>query len=345
MTAVLGSRLAGRLWGNWAIGALGGLFILLRGQFSERMLLFLLVFLSIFAGGEQIALGLRGILFISVFMFLARYVEINPWFLLVAQLCGLAISMFNDIGISFELFLFAPSMLFLILSVEVFRDKKDRLNIGGRIVAFLFTVAALALPGLGSGSRSALFVWSAVNIRRLKIKYIIALGGILIAAIPVLVALKDLQVVQKLGNSITEIAEPIDPETGGVSQRAIENLLFLEYVISASSREILFGSTKTILLDGAPLGQDKDVQFIPHNQIFGMIFQFGVLGFIIFLYYMYGLLKYFSVDSFCVFFLVMLLLPGFLLKAGVYDGDLALLAASLNWVRSRHLARTALVPK
>jgi hypothetical protein len=345
VVAVLGSRLAGRLWGNWAIGALGGLFILLRGQFVERALLLFLIFLSVFAGGEQIALGLRGVLFISMFMVLARYVEINPWLLLIAQLFGLAISMFNDIGILFELFVFAPSMLFIILSVEILRENVKKQNIVKRILAFVFTIIALAIPSLGGGSRSALFVWSAVNIRRLRFIYIIALGGVVVAAIPVLVALKDLQVVQKLGNSITEIAEPIDPETGGVSQRAIENLLFLDYIISASDVEVLFGSTRTILLDGAPLGQDKDVQFVPHNQIFGMIFQFGVLGFGFFLYYVYGLLKYFSADPFCAFFLAMLLLPGFLLKGGVYDGDLALLAASLNWVRRRHLTRTALVLK
>ena len=339
VVSVLGSLLVGSLAIDWAVGAFAGLFVLVRGRAIERVLLVVLVALCVIAGGAQMTLGLRGVLFIMMFVMVARYVEINPWFHLVVQLVALAIASLFTAGSILEIFVFGPSVLFLILSDHMIRYPARNGKFRSGFVAILFNILGFTATILGNGSRSALFIWLAFNTRRLKLKYFLILGAVVLLSIPALLALKDLPVFQKLNNSITELAEPIDPETGGVSQRAYENILFLNYITNASVREIMLGSTITILLDGEPLGQEHDVQFIPHNQIFGMFFQFGVVGCLIFIYFLGGLLRYFFADPFCGFMMLMLLLPGFVLKGGVFDSNLALLAATLNWVRSRHLER------
>ena len=340
VVAMLTSWLLGRLAVSWAVGAVGAVFILVRGRRDERLVVIGLVLLSLIAGGEQTTLGLRGVLFASTFIVVARYVEINAWMHLAAQLVALTIALASGSETG-EIFLFGPSILCLIVATEELRNVPARPGSGRRLLAAALNLGALALPGVGYGSRSALFAWVMVNARKLKLIYLIALGGLALLAVPIVLSLRDVPVIEKLGNSVTELSEPIDPETGGVSQRAYENLLFVGYVAVADTREMLLGSTLPIYLDGEPLGQDKDVHFIPHNQIFGTIFQFGFVGTLLILYYLIRLVGYFNADPFCSFLLVILLLSGFILKAGFYDGNLALLAGTLNWVRRRQIDRIA----
>lgn len=344
-SSVLGSWLFGRLWALWAIGVIGAIFLLLKGRGDERLLLIGLTLLALVAGGEQTGIGLRGVLFISTFVALARYVKLNLWVHLGLQSFGLAFAAYGESDAAIEVFLFGPSILLLILATEIVRSANGAPSFGRQAVAQLFNLASLAISGIGYGSRSALFLWAAVNARRLKLVYLIAFGGALLALVPVAIALQDLPIVQKLGNSVGELAKPIDEETGAVSQRGYENLLFLAYISAASPREILLGSTTAIFLDGGPLGQEDDVHFIPHNQIFGIMFQYGLVGSFLLLFYLTGLVKYFNADPFCSFVMVLLLLAGFILKAGFYDGNLALMAATLNWIRSQHLRRQSAIQR
>jgi len=341
VVSLLVSRLLGRYWMDWAIGLFGVFFIAVRGRGMERLVLTMMIVLALAAGGGQMDLGIRATLFAAMFMTLARYCPINPWFHLVAQLIALAVAVVDGSEVSLELFVYAPCALFLIISNEMIRDAVPRGRGPRAVLLVLFNLLSFVVPSFGSGSRSALFVWATVNARRIRLVWLVVAALVVLAAVPVLLSLRDLPVFQKLGNSLNEVTQPVDPETGGFSQRAIENLTFLEYITAASPREILFGSTVPILLDGEPLGQDHDVRFVPHNQIFGMVFQLGLVGSAVFLAYLIGLLRWFAaVDGFAAFTMAMLLLPAFALKQGIYDADLALLAGTLNWVRQRQLARS-----
>ena len=340
VVALLTSRLLGRYWVDWAIGLFGIFFIALRGRGSERLVLATMIVLALAAGGGQMDLGIRAALFAAMFMTLARYCPINPWFHLAAQLVSLVIAFVFGGDVPLELFVYAPCALFLIISNEMIRDAVPHRRGPRTALLALFNVLSFVVPSLGSGSRSALFVWATVNVRRIRLVWLIVGALAMLAAIPILLSLRDLPVFQKLDNSLNEVTQPVDPDTGGFSQRAIENLTFLEYITAASPREILFGSTVPILLDGEPLGQDHDVRFVPHNQIFGMVFQIGLVGSAVFLGYLIGLVRWFAaVDRFAAFTMGMLLLPAFALKQGIYDADLALLAGTLNWVRRRQLSR------
>jgi hypothetical protein len=330
---LLASRVVETYAAAWAIGLPALLFLLLAGAATERMVLALLLVLSLLLGGEQGELGLRQTLFLALFMLFARYlvVEIAPALLLYAL--GFAVSSLL-IGMPNTLFLLAPVVLLLLAaSVVRHRARTQARPLTGpeqaRVAAL--TLVGFVLPFLGSGSRGALFVWVADAIRRLSLPMLLigALGAAAVLSIP------GLLIVDKLANSLDEILSPVSDAGLGISMRGIETLVFLGWWETATPAELLFGSPELLYLPGTALGREDDVAFIPHNQLFGLLFQFGLTGLIAIAVYFRFLWRHQAGYRPGRFLLFALMLPGFLVLGGFITTDYAILAAAVNGLAHR----------
>ena len=332
----LAARFAGTYAVAWMIGAIGAVVIAARGHRAERGVLLGLALLSVFSGGEQTMIGLRTTIFAAQFMLLARYTTLDPYLHLFLQCLCLVIASLT--GAVVEVFLFAPAVLPLVIAAlteRAAREKNGRLGLADLFIVVGGSIASLAFAAVGYGSRSALFVWLASVLRRLSVPTIAAAVVIL----PVLLTLPGIPIVDKLRNSIVEVSEPIDQDTGTISQRGIETVIFTGWITEASAREVLFGSTQSLFEPGELIGHDEDVPFIPHNQILGLFFQFGVAGLLLVGSYFVWLWRCWRHSPVARFTLLILLPPCFLFKHGFIDADFALIASSLNWVATGGAAR------
>lgn len=339
VTAVIGAvlLLASRVGGNyattWLIGSLAVLFIAAVGRAHERLVLIGLALLALRLGGDQAYLGLRHVLFLAQFILFARYLVLSPAMLFCLQsavLVGVAATR----GEGFELFIFTPVVMLLLIASGIEREASRR---DGRIglltswrIAFV-SVISLAISTLGLGSRSALFVWLGANARRVRVSSIAL--ALIVAA--VIWSVPGIPIVEKLKDSVVELTQPINEVTGGASQRAIEGLIFVNWLLAASPAEILAGAASASYIPGELLAKDDDVRFVPHNQVFGLLYQFGIVGLLLVAYYFRRLYVHLKPSRSASYMMLVLLLPCFLFKHGFLDTDLAMIFAVLNWVRFR----------
>lgn len=334
---LLASRVGGNYATTWLIGSLAVLFIAIVGRAHERLVLFGLVLLALRLGGDQAYLGLRHVLFVAQFMLFARYLVLSPALLFVMQsavLVGVAATR----GEGFELFLFTPAVMLLLIAAEIERKARQR---DGRIglltswrAAFV-NLVSLGISTLGLGSRSALFVWLGANAVRLRISSIVVV--VIVAA--VVWSVPGIPMIEKLKDSVVELTQPINEATGGASQRAIEGLIFVSWLLTASPVEILGGAASASYIPGELLAKDDDVRFVPHNQVFGLLYQFGILGCLLVVYYLRRLYVHLRPNRTASYMMLLLLLPCFLFKHGFLDTDLAMIFAVLNWMRFRGVAQ------
>ena len=317
------------------MGCFGCLVVLLIGSWQERLLIGTLTLLALAAGGDQTYIGIRSMVFAAAYVLLARHVKLNPWLLVAGELAGMVLAALA--GGAFELFLIAPSTMMLILALDAFRRHPGH----SPRWAYPFVILSAILPLLGSGSRSSLLLWLLGNVRRLSLRRIAGLGALLAVLVPLVLAVPNIPLVGKLQKSVDELGSPVDLDTGAFNQRGVENLMFLTWAATADTREVLMGSTEALFIPHEWLGQETDPRYIPHNQIFGWMFQYGLIGWVVLLIYVVNLYRRFRGDDLCRFFLIAMLIVGFALVGGFISPDFALLACSLNWLRARHLAEQA----
>lgn len=322
--AILLFRAAGSYGGAWFAGGLGVAYILAYGRAYERTLLVVLAIISVTLGGEAMYFGIRQVLFIAIFIFFGRYAPISP----ISAISFYILGLFINIGITGQLsplFMVGPSIILLISAAYLIDRKKisqqDYRNTSLKVG--LLSAVSFVLPFIGAGSRSALIVWLSFSMRRISISLIVAgvLGALIVSAIP------QLEVFDRISNSYQELTDPF-PEYG-INLRAVEAIIFLSWLQSASISEIIFGSKEIIYMPGDFLGYLYDPPFVPHNQLMGLIFQFGLFGFGIIVAYM--VLYWRSISSFPLgrFVILVYLILGFVVVHGFVNQDISIVSSVL----------------
>jgi hypothetical protein len=256
---------------------------------------------------------------------MARYGSLNPYIHLIVQAVMLLAA--DKLGTqSIASFAFAPSILLLLLASRI---PVAASRFGLLKAATLYTLS-LVFAGVGFGSRSALFVWL-LNVWHRSTKIVL---GFLLVLIPIALMMPDLPVLAKLLNSTSEVSSALE-DTGAINLRGIETLIFLDYLSEASWHELLVGSTRPVFIPGEIFGSFDDPLYLPHNQLLGLFFQFGLLGLLAFSVYVWHLARYYALNRECRYFLFCLLPSFMLFKHGFLDSDFALIMASVNWVYLR----------
>lgn len=315
----------------WLIGAAALVFLLLAGRGIERAVLLLLLALTALLHGDQANFGIRQVVFIALFMVFARYLVVPPGRAVVFFVIGL----FANIVVRGELsalFVLAPTVLLLLIA----GDRRERLLAeNGKLTSAqawrlgLIQAVSLVFPFLGSGSRGALFVWVVDSIRRVSIPTLLV-GGLVLG---VVASIPSVPLLNKIGGSFNELVNPAPEE--GINMRAIEGLIFVTWIQTATPAEMLLGSDESIYLPGEYLGLERDPPFIPHNQIFGLVFQFGFVGLVAIFFYMVGVWRYMGRFKPGRFLFFSMMLPGFVVLMGFITPDFALIASAVNWCMMR----------
>lgn len=329
--AILLTRAMESYAGAWIAGAVAAAFIIGFGRPFERALLLLLAVLS-FALGDILAYqGLRQTLFVALFLMFARHIPLSPTMALAGFAAGFLLALVYRGEIS-VLFTVAPTViLLLVASWQVLERRRagpaDRKP--GTASLALLVFIALVLPFVGDGSRSALLVWLAFGLRLLSFPVLIAGSLVIFFAF----SIPDLYIIERLTNSYDELTNPF-PEDG-INLRAVEALIFLSWSQTATIFEFLFGSKDIIYMPGDFLGFDYDPFYIPHNQIIGLIFQFGFVGAIAIAIYFIDYWKFLRPFPIGRFVMFSFLAIGFVVIHGFVNQDLAIVAGVALWYRQK----------
>ncbi len=316
---------------SWIAGALAAGILLVRGGAWDRITLGGLFVLAMLAGGTQTELGLRYCVFFALFAVCARHLRLDPTAHLALQMAFGVLSVWSG-TVNVERYVFGTSLLLLLRAVLRTRPEA-RFVLRERLRTASLIIASLAVALIGFGSRSAVLVWLTVSARRrarliAALAIIVAVGALVL---PAAASIANLPTLRKLQGSASELLTPT-ADAGQVNMRALEFELYMRYAPKASIREHLLGSRTPILVPGEPLGYDVDARYIPHNQVLGLLYQFGAVGLLLVGHYVFCMLRRYRQHPVAGSFFLALLLPFFLFKHGFLDTDFALLCASLNWV-------------
>ncbi len=327
------SRVIDNYAAEWIIGVPAILLLLLIGTRIERTVIVVLLGISVILGGDQMHYGFRQVVFMAVFMLFARYLVVGPLTVITLYLLGL-VGWWLLQGEVSALFVVIPTIVPLLIAAAMRHAavrEHGRLQPGQSWRIMALSAVAFVFPWVGSGSRTAFFVWVVAAARRITIG--MAIVGI-IGAVAIL-SLPGLKMAEKIGGSIDELTTPVAEEGGAVSQRAIEGLIFITWLPTASVSELLIGSRETLYLPGDVLGRDSDPPFIPHNQLFGLVFQFGFIGLALVVWYLLDVWRHMRPFPEGRFLFFMLLIPGFITSGGFITPDFAVLAAVINGMMLR----------
>lgn len=321
--AMIFSRAVGSYGGSWAAGVVAILVVMARGSAIERLTLVTLLSLSLMLGGETMYLGIRQTLFVAIFMLLARHAPVAPRPALLCYMGALLIALGLTGEIS-PLFTVGPAIILLLMAAFLIeRDRRVGAVGESNWKVGLLSLVSLILPFLGPGSRSALLVWGGFSLRRLSLSLVAAglLGALVISTA------SDVEVFDRITNSYDELVNPF-PETG-INLRAVELLIFISWWNDASKSEILFGSKDIIYMPGDFLGFLYDPPYVPHNQLIGIVFQFGIFGLSIILIYMYSYWR--SVSDFPLgrFVMMLYIVLGFMVIHGFVNQDISIVSGVL----------------
>lgn len=325
-----------RLWlsnaAGWLVGALCMALILARGRSTERVCLVLLCAVALIAPDDQLRNAARYCVYFALFAVSATQASLDPRIHLALQATGVVASLL--VGAPVEKFVFGTSVALLIVGIS----NADRArNVEGmnpkREIRWRWVAASGATSIVGYGSRSALIVVATLMARRRTGLFLIATSAALGVATLVPHRLeREVPIAYKLATSATELLVPGD-ENSGFNLRALELEVFGTYVERASVVELLFGARQPIYLPGNIWGDGAaDVQYLPHNFLFGITYQLGCAGAAIvaaLIAYVYRRLR---ARRTAAFVFVAAAIPFLLFKGGYLDTDFALMCASLNWV-------------
>ena len=206
-------------------------------------------------------------------------------------------------GIGIEVYSFITALCFL---AAFLRRKRT----------YLF-LAALLSTVIGAGSRVAM----GIVLTRATKKFILMSSLVLLFGSNTLI---NLEAVKKLDNSFSEITQETS-DSGLINQRAIENMESFAIFNSFTSREWFFGRGQGFRLK-TPFLPELDVPFIPHNQVLGILIDFGLIGLVLNLILV---IRFFNLDKAKVW-LIMVVGLFFLFKHGWYDVDMGLSIALLS---------------
>ncbi len=339
-TMLLGTTHASESYaGMWLVGLPALPFLLLFGRMVERLTLIGLAAITLTKSGDMLSQGWRQIVFIAVFMLFARYLVVRPLVAVLIFMVGQLIYL-QRLGEISAVFSVTPTVALLMAAIGIelqARNEGRRLSGWERAKIGLLSAVSLVFPFIGSGSRTALIAWVAFAIRRMSLGLLLValMGAIIVSQIP------GLLIVSKLQTGISELTNPV-PESGlGISMRAIEGLIFLDWWQDVGWIERLFGSAEMINMPGEMIGRETDPPFVPHNALAGMIFQFGLVGILLIAVYFRALWRHQAAVAPARFLFFILLIPGFIVTGGFVTVDYAVLAAIVNGMMIRHGARRA----
>jgi hypothetical protein len=311
---------------SWILGSLAAAYIAIRGDALARLSALSLLLLASLPGAQS-GEGLRYCVFFCLFLAISRHVKLSPTVHLVLQVGMLSAALLTQ-AVAAERFVFGTSVLLTLRAVTTWREPEPVRSLSRAVRGGLYAMGSLASAAIGYGSRSALFVWFVVLARR----HAIAGGIVTVVALSVTISLPELPIISKARTSLAEVLEPVDQATGGASLRGVEYEVFADYLKHASVLELALGSREEVTLPGAPFGRDADLRYIPHNQLFGIFFQFGAIGTLIVALNVLVLYRSYKPSPVIASFVLGVLAPGFLLKHGFLDTDLPLLFATFNWL-------------
>lgn len=276
-----------------------------------------------------ISVEVRYIAFILMFLVLFQIWECDPRYLFCFQVAFLLLSMVST-DVSVERFVFGTAVSAMVLMVYL--QRKPRLLLRHAFQRFLLVISLL-LPIVGYGSRAALMMWLAINWR---VTIIAAPVAFLSAGFLVTSTFLEIPLFQKLLYSLTELSA--SGESGQpIDLRGLENLIFLQWLGKASVWQIVVGSGFQEALPGSIIGnQFDDFAYIPHNFLFGMFFQFGILGTLVLIWSLHDVIRSISPSFEVRMLALILILIGLVVKHGFFDTDLIMLLAAIRFIEARN---------
>jgi len=318
---------------SWVVGVISIVFLVWRRDVTSLFAILVLGALSLLAPPELTPTGFRYIVFLSIYLVLANHLTLDPKVHVCLQGVFLGLS-FLSADATFERFSFGTSVMLLMVGMTKMHPGESS-NVARieRAKGALFIVISLAVSVIGYGSRSALFVWLFAQIRE-KI-WPLALVSVMGMGVVMFSPLGDSPFMRKLGSSFVELSEPTSLHSGEFNLRAYELALFYGLVERETIGELLAGSDSALFLPSEYFSEDANgnVPYIPHNQIAGILYQFGLIGLITVVVMFWRTFNSFKRNKFSRSLFLALLLPFFLFKHGFLDTDLALIVSSLNWLR------------
>lgn len=331
-TALLVERYLMSYAASWILGLVSVCFLVLRHDVKSLLAILGLSVLSLLAPAELREISFRYVIFLALYLFVGNHTALDPRAHLGLQVFFAILSLFS-MGVAPERFFFGTSVMLLMLGMMNPQSSGISKNSRAvRVRKYFFLASSLLVAVVGFGSRSALIVW--LLSQRKKAIWLLPIAGILgvlIAFSPLI----SLPFVQKIITSMEELSNPFSENSGAFNLRAYELQLFIGSLKREWVGELLVGSNFPLYLPGEYYSGDPNqkVPFIPHNQIVGIFYQFGLFGILIVIMVLHHSFRVLKKNTLARMIFFALLFPVFLFKHGFIDTDFALIVSSLNWLR------------
>lgn len=314
---------------SYLLAVLALVMLILRPNRRHLVAIIALTAIAMISDLGIILVEVRYIAFILMFMVLFQFWACDPRYLFGFQAVFLLLA-FASTDVPPERFVFGAAVSAMVLMLYL--QSKPRLLLRYAFERFLFGIS-LFLPIVGYGSRAALMIWLAVNWRIIIIAAPVALlsAGFLVTS-----TFFEIPVFNKLLNSLNELS--VSGEVGqSVNLRGLENLIFFQWLAEAPAQQIVLGSGFQEALPGWIFGSAyDDFAYIPHNFIFGIIFQFGALGSFILIWCLYHVIHSISSHFEVRMLALTLILIGLVVKHGLFDTDLIMVLAAIRFMEERN---------
>lgn len=314
---------------SYVVSLLALVKLMLRPRTRHLVAIIALTVIAMVSDLGIIPVEVRYIAFLLMFLVLFQFWECDPRYLFGFQVAFLLLSIAST-DVPVERFVFGTAVSAMVLMV--YMQSKPRLLLRYAFERFLFGIS-LFLPLLGYGSRAALMIWLAINWRMVIIAAPVAFFSVGFLAQSMFL---EIPVFNKLFNSLNELSAV--GETGEAADlRGLENLIFFQWLAEAPAWQIVLGSGFQEALPGWIIGnQFEDFAYIPHNFLFGVFFQFGVLGSFIVIWCLYHLIRSISSDFEVRMLALILILMGLVFKHGLFDTDLIMVLTAIRFIEERN---------
>lgn len=329
----LGERFLFSYQFSYVVALLALVKLMLRPRKRHIVAIIALTVIAMISDLGIIRIEARYIAFLLMFLVLIQFWECDPRYLFGFQVAFLMLSLASP-NVPAERFVFGAAVSAMVLMI--YMQRKPRLLLRYAFERFLFVIS-LFLPLLGFGSRAALMIWLAINWRAAIIAMPVAIlsAGFLAHSV-----FFEIPVFSKLFDSLNELSAAVETDES-VSLRGLEYNIFQQWLADAPAWQIVLGSGFQEALPGWIIGdQFDDFAYIPHNYLFGVFFQFGVLGSFIVIWCFYHVIRSISSDVEVRMLVLILMLIGTVVKHGTFDTDLIMVLAAIRFIE-QHSFKTA----
>lgn len=324
----LGERFLFSYQFSYLVALLALVKLMLRPRKRHLVAILALTVIAMISDLGIIPIEARYIAFLLMFLVLLQFWECDPRYLFGFQVSFLMLCLASP-NVPAERFVFGAAVSAMVLMIYLQRKPRHLLRYA--FERFLFGIS-LFVPLLGYGSRAALMIWLAINWR---VVIIAAPVAILSAGFLAQSMFLEIPIFNKLFDSLNELSAA--GETGEpVSLRGLENYIFQRWLADAPAWQIVLGSGFQEALPGWIIGnQFDDFAYVPHNYLFGVFFQFGVLGSFIVIWCFYHVIRSISSDFEVRMLVLLLILIGAVVKHGTFDTDLIMVLAAIRFIEQR----------